>query len=165
MDLKKIIRLSYLTALMIVLGMIENYIPLLNGIIPGFKIGFANIIVLILLYSFSFKEAFLASILRVLVVSLITTGFGTNFLFSICGAIVSIIAMVVSKKTKLSIIGVSMVGSIFHVVSQILVAVLIFQNTVFFYYLPILIIISIITGSIIGFIAKEIINHINDLKI
>lgn len=165
MNLRKTIRLSYLTALMIVLGMVENYIPILSGIIPGFKIGLANIIVLILLYLFSFKEALFASLLRVVVVSIISTGFGTYFLFSLSGALISIIFMNIFKKTKLSIIGVSIIGSIFHGIAQIVVAIIFFQNIVFIYYLPILIIICLITGIFIGIFSKEIINHINDLQI
>ena len=45
MDTKKITRLSMLLAISVVLSLIESLIPLLNGIIPGIKLGFANIVI------------------------------------------------------------------------------------------------------------------------
>ena len=44
METKKFIRLSMLLALSIVLNIIENMIPLFNGIVPGVKLGLANYI-------------------------------------------------------------------------------------------------------------------------
>ena len=66
MDTKRISKLSMLLALSLVLSLVESYIPILNGIIPGFKVGFANIVVLFALYNLSFREAISLSILRVL---------------------------------------------------------------------------------------------------
>ena len=51
--------------------------------------------------------------------------------------------MVLVKKTKLSIIGVSIVGSIFHSIGQVLVGILVLNNYNITYYLPYLLIFSI----------------------
>ena len=61
MDTKKITRLSMLLAISVVISLIESLIPLLNGIIPGIKLGFANIVILFTLYTFSLKDAFIIS--------------------------------------------------------------------------------------------------------
>ena len=162
MKIKKIVQLSMLTAIMVVLSYIESLFPILNGIVPGFKLGIGNIIVIITLYLYSFKEAFYVSILRIFVISILKTGFSITFLFSFLGTILSISTMTIAKKTKLSIIGVSIVGAIFHNVGQIIIAVLIL-NINMIYYLPILLLLSLFTGTIIGIISKEIIPEIKNL--
>ena len=69
MELKKFSRLSMFLAISIVLNIIESMLPLLNGVmIPGLKLGLANIIVVFVLYTYGFKEAIYISILRVFLV-------------------------------------------------------------------------------------------------
>ena len=166
MELKKITRLSMLLALAIVLNLIESIVPIFNGMIPGLKLGLANTITLVVLYIYSFKDTLSLSILRVLLVGILRTGlFSITFFFSLGGSILSIFAMYIVKKTKLSIIGVSIIGSISHSIGQIIVAILILNNNAMIYYLPWLLIFSIPTGVITGLISKELIKYLeNKLK-
>ena len=166
MELKKITRLSMLLALAIVLNLIESIVPIFNGMIPGLKLGLANTITLVVLYIYSFKDAFSLSILRVLLVGILRTGlFSITFFFSLGGSILSVIAMYIVKKTKLSIVGVSIIGSISHSIGQIIVAILILNNNAMIYYLPWLLVFSIPTGVITGLISKELIKYFeNKLK-
>lgn len=164
--MKKFTRLTMLLALSVVLNIIESFIPLFNGNIPGLKLGLANIIILIVLYMFSFKDALYVSLLRILLVGILRTGlFSMTFFFSLGGAILSLCSMFIAKKTKLSIIGVSIVGSIFHSIGQILVAILIIKNTYIIYYVPWLLLFSIPTGILVGFTSKTILNNLEDRKI
>lgn len=164
--MKKFTRLTMLLALSVVLNIIESFIPLFNGNIPGLKLGLANIIVLIVLYMFSFKDALYVSLLRILLVGILRTGlFSMTFFFSLGGAFFSLCSMFLAKKTKLSIIGVSIVGSIFHSIGQILVAILIIKNTYIIYYIPWLLLFSIPTGILVGFTSKTILNNLADRKI
>lgn len=154
--MKKEIRLSMLLSISIILNILESLIPIFN--FPGIRIGLANIITLIVLYTYGSKDAIYISILRVLLVGILRTGlFSIAFYFSLFGSIFSIISMIIFKKTKLSIIGVSIIGAIMHNVGQI-IAALFLINTNLIYYMPILLITSIITGTIIGFISKELLN-------
>lgn len=158
MDTKKIINFSMLLAISIVLGIIDSFIPIL---FVGFKLGLANIIVLYVLYKYGFKSAIFISILRVLLVSMLRTGlFSISFYFSITGAILSIIMMSLFKLTKLSVIGVSVIGSISHIIGQVIIASIILNTSSVFTLLPLLIIFSCITGVIIGIISMEIINKV-----
>lgn len=159
MDLKKVIRLSMLISLSVVISIIESYIPILNNIVPGLRLGFSNIIILFVLYKYSFKDSLYISIVRVILVGLLRTGlFSISFFFSLSGAIFSIIFMYLVKKIKLfSIIGVSIVGSITHSIGQILIAIFLLKNENIIYYLPYLLIFSIPTGIITGLITKKII--------
>lgn len=164
--MKKFTRLTMLLALSVVLNIIESFIPLFNGNIPGLKLGLANIIILIILYMFSFKDALYVSLLRIILVGILRTGlFSMTFFFSLGGAILSLCSMFIAKKTKLSIIGVSIVGSIFHSIGQILVAILIIKNMYIIYYVPWLLLFSIPTGILVGFTSKTILNNLDNRKI
>lgn len=164
MNIKKISRLSMLTALSVVIGIIENYIIVLNNIIPGLKLGLANTVIILVLYIYGFKDALCVSILRVILVSLLINGlFTVPFYFSLSGAILSIISMALFKKLKIfSQISVSVIGSIAHSIGQILVGILIINKSII-YYLPYLLIFSIITGIITGIISKKILQNMSTL--
>jgi len=163
--MKKFTRLTILLSLSVVLNIIESYIPLFNGIIPGFKLGLANIVTLFILYEFGVKDALYIGILRVFLVGLLRTGlFNTTFIFSITGCIVSILMMFLAKKINLSIIGVSIAGSIFHSLGQIIIAMIILNNNMI-YYLPWLLLLSIPTGIIVGLISKKLLDNYNLLDI
>ena len=158
MDTKKIINISMLLAISVVLSIIESFIPIFSGLIVGVKLGLANIVIIYALYKYGFKDALYVTLIRVILVGLLRTGlFSITFIFSISGAILSIIMMSLFKLTKLSIIGVSIIGSISHVLGQILIAIIILNIPNLVYYLPYLLIFSCITGTIIGIISKEII--------
>lgn len=161
MELKKITRLSMLISLSVVISIIESYIPIFNNIIPGLRLGLSNVIILYVLYKYSFKESLYVSIVRVLLVGLLRTGlFSITFFFSLSGATLSIISMYIVKKIKkLSIIGVSIIGAITHSIGQIIIAILILKNNNIVYYLPYLLIFSIPTGIITGIIAKKVLDY------
>lgn len=161
MDIKKFTRLSLLLGLSVVLSIIESFIPIFNGYIPGIKIGLANIVILFVLYKFSFKDALYISILRVILVGITRTGlFSTIFLFSLSGAILSIIFMYISKNyLKLSIIGTSIIGSIFHSIGQIIMAILLMNTINMIYYLPWILLFSLPTGLFTGIISKKLIDN------
>ena len=111
--MKKLIRLSSLIALAIVLSILESFVPIFN--IPGIKLGLANIVIITTLYIYGFKESLFVSLIRILFVSILRNGLFSLY-FSLVGALFSIVAMFLFKKTKLSIIGVSIIGSIFHII-------------------------------------------------
>ena len=161
MEIRKVTRLSILLSLSIVLSIIESIIPIFNGVIPGLKIGFANIAIMTALYIYGVKEAAFVSIARIFIVGLLRTGlFNITFLFSLSGAVLSLLAMAIFKKINIfSIIGISIIGSIFHTIGQLIMAVLFVKNANVLYYLPILTLFSIVTGLLIGYISKQLISN------
>lgn len=79
-----------------------------------------------------------------------------SFFFSLGGAVISVIVMYLAKKfTKLSIIGVSIMGSISHTLGQIIVAI-IFYNINMIYYMAGALILALPTGILVGYLTKEI---------
>lgn len=164
MNVKKNLNLSFLLSIMIILSLIESVIPFVNGAIPGVKLGLANIIVLFVLYKYSFKDAFMLSILRVLLMGILRTGlFSVTFLLSFTGAFISVIMMYLFKKTNLfSIVGVSVIGALFHTIGQILMASFIIQTSAVLSYIPYIILFSIPTGIIIGIVSKELVKYFQE---
>jgi len=161
MDTKKIAKLSMLLSISVVLALIESFIPIMGGIAPGIKLGLANIVIVFAIYHLSFKDAIYISVLRVILMGILRTGlFSISFFFSLSGALLSIISMYLVKKvTSMSVVGVSVVGAVFHSVGQILIAVIFLSNINIFYYLPVLLISSVITGVIVGIISNKIIDR------
>lgn len=159
MKTKDITTIGILTAISVVISIIESYFTFIGSVIPGLKLGLANIVIVFALYKYNFKTAIGISLVRVLIVAVIRTGFGLNFFFSLVGAIFSIISMALVKKSHLSIVGTSVVGSLFHSIGQVLVGIIILDNYNVIYYLPYLLLFSIPTGILIGVIAKRLIKY------
>lgn len=159
MRIKNMTMIAMLTAMAVVISYLESFFPFLGDMVPGLKLGLANIVILYTLYRYGFKMALLVSLVRVFIVALIRTGFGFNFFFSLAGAIFSIIAMALTKKTKLSVIGVSVVGSLAHSIGQVLMGCFLLSNSGVWYYLPYLLILCIPTGTVIGMVTKRILKY------
>lgn len=159
MKTKSITTISILTAISVVISIIESYFAFIGNIIPGLKLGLANIVVIFALYKYNFKTAIGISVVRVLIVALIRTGFGLNFFFSLVGALFSVISMSLVKRTRLSVIGVSIIGSIAHSIGQVLVGIIMLDNYNVIYYLPYLLLFSIPTGILIGIISKRLLKY------
>ena len=158
MKVQKIALLGVLLAATIVIAIAESFIP--SFTIPGIKLGFANIVILVTLYELGVKEAVFINLVRVLVVSLVRGTFlSMGFFMSLTGAVMSLGVMILFCLLikKFSIIGVSVIGSLFHVTGQILIAMIYMGSVYVFYYLPIIALSAVITGILVGFIARAII--------
>lgn len=156
-NVHKLALIGVLTALTIVIAIAESFIPSIG--IPGIKFGFANIVILVILYELGILEAIIVSLFRVFVVGLLRGNLVTmGFLMSLTGAAFSLAIMVLFYLLikKFSIIGVSVLGSIAHVTGQILIAMLFLESSYVLYYLPIIGLAAIITGVLVGLTAKGI---------
>lgn len=158
MNTRKIALLGILTAGTIVIAILESFIPSVG--IPGVKLGLANIMILVILYELGILDAIIVNILRVVVVGLVRGSiFSMGFLMSLTGAIFSLGIMILFYVMikKFSIIGVSVIGSLFHVTGQVLIAMIFLGSAYVILYLPIIAISAIITGVFVGITAMLII--------
>ena len=158
MKVQKIALLGVLLSSTIVIAIAEFFIP--SFTIPGIKLGFANIVILVTLYEVGILEAVFINLVRVLVVSLVRGSFlSMGFFMSLTGAFLSLGVMILLKVIikKFSIIGVSVVGALFHVFGQILIAMLYMSSVYVVFYLPIIAASAVITGIIVGFVSRAII--------
>ena len=157
MNTRKNVILALLTTTALMLSYIESLIPFFLGV-PGMKLGLANLAVVFCIYQFGLKEAALLNFMRIVLSGLL---FGNMFsiLFSLSGAAVSFAAMVICKKIRFSIYGVSISGGVFHNIGQLLVAVFIVQNVSISIYGPFLLISGLITGAFIGYISITLLKY------
>lgn len=152
----KVAYLGVFLAVALICSYIESLIPFYFGI-PGVKLGLTNIVVVLMLYHTGAKEAFLVSMLRIVLAGFM---FGNMFsiLYSLAGGILSFLMMYLLKKTgKLGVLPISITGGLFHNVGQLFVAALVVENFYIFYYLPVLLIAGAVTGLLIGIAAQEVI--------
>lgn len=155
---KKIARIGILITLALMVSYIEALFPI-SFFVPGIKLGLANSVVLAALYLLGEKEAFFVSVLRVVLASFLFSGL-SMMLYSLVGSLLSFFIMFLAKKRSgLSIFGVSILGGVFHNIGQIIVAILVISSKSLLLYLPVLIVAGIITGGVIGGIAKEILKR------
>lgn len=156
---KKLTIAALMAALALIFSYVEVLIPFTIGI-PGIKLGIANIVVIISLYYLGPRYAITINVVRVLIAGLLFNGlFGA--LYSLAGAIVSFVIMVILKKGDIfSVVGISMAGGVAHNLGQILVAAVLIANIKIFIYFPVLIISGVITGAIIGILAGLILKRL-----
>lgn len=157
---KKIALLGLCTAVALVLAYIEVLLPPLFNAVPGIKIGLPNIIIIFVLYRFGFKEAAVVSLVRMIAVSFM---FGNlmALIYSLAGAFLSMLVMVILKKMKfLSVVGVSVAGGVFHNVGQILAAMLLLGTTELGYYLIVLTVTGTVSGIFVGLCGAIIVQQI-----
>ena len=161
---KKLTTLALTISFAIVLSYIESKIPPFVAI-PGIKVGLANIAVIFTLYKFGVKEAITVSFIRVLLVSMMF-GTGVSLIYSISGAVLSLLVMIILKKlTPLKEVAVSVCGGVMHNVGQIAAASFMLSTNVVVYYLPFLILSGTIAGIAVGIVSATLVKKINLNKI
>lgn len=160
---KDVAFLGIFLALTIIVSYFERMIPSPIPAVPGLKLGLANTIIIILLYIKNAKAAFSVNILRIIINGILFSG-PWGMIYSLAGALLSFFIMIVFKNTKqFGIVGVSVIGGVFHNIGQICVAVLILENIKLFYYVPVLIISGVITGILIGYISGNCILRLKNI--
>ena len=158
---KKIAYLGLLIALACVFSYVEILIPVNIGV-PGAKLGLANLVIIVALYTLGEGDAFLLSMLRIVLVGF-TFGNMASMIYSLAGGILSFAVMVLAKKMKrLSVTGVSVLGGVFHNVGQIIVAILVVETASLIYYLPVLILAGTLSGVAIGMLGAMVTKRIGN---
>ena len=174
--MRRTAELGLLLTLSLILSYVEALIPFSFGI-PGIKLGLPNLIVLLLIYEGTGKksagtedasrvlsvkfltgqerEAFLVNGLRIILSGFL---FGSLYaiLYALAGAVFSFTAMCLGRRAGcFSMMGVSVLGGVFHNVGQLLVAVAVVETLAVAYYAPFLIVAGTVAGARLGFAGLE----------
>ncbi len=164
MKTKKVAFLGMCIALSMILSFVESQIPPLMAV-PGVKMGLPNIVMVFMLYKIGAKDTAIVSILRVILVGIL---FGTplSMIYSLVGAALSLIGMILLKKTNLfAPVTVSVAGGILHNIGQIATACIVMETAQIAYYLPVLLISGTIAGILIGLCAAMILKRLDKMKL
>lgn len=156
---KKTAYMGMLTALAFVFSYIESLLPINLGV-PGIKLGLANLVIIVTLYTIGIKAACTLSLVRIVLTGF-TFGNPVSMIYSLAGGILSLVIMILAKRSKtFSVTGVSVLGGVFHNFGQIMVAAVVVEMASLFYYLPVLILSGTIAGVAIGMLASILIQHL-----
>jgi len=157
-------QMRWLTLLMLAIGLhvFEAALPSLG---PWFKPGLANLVTLLALAMLGPRAALSLAIGRVLVGSfLIGTLLTPTFVISLSAGLASALVMIAAWRflPGISLIGVSLIGALMHMLAQFwVVETLFIHQAAIYYILPPLLLLSVVTGWINGALARYIVARLN----
>lgn len=152
---KKLALCAVLTALALGLSTLESLFPVSVLVpLPGIKLGLANIVTVFALYRLGDIPALAILIARCLLGAMFA-GNASALLFSLMGGVLAMLTMIVLRRVRgLSVYGVSIAGAAAHNIGQICAAMVVLGGTAVLGYLPVLLGVSLITGTLTGFVAS-----------
>ena len=164
MNVKKLTTMAMLTAISMIVFLIEAQIPLPFAV-PGVKLGIANVITLFALWTLGWKESGAILLVRIVLGNLIV-GNVMGMLYSLVGGVLCWIIMCLLKPfmTRKQIWVMSIFGALGHNAGQLAVAVWISGTPAIAWYAPVLILAGMITGFFTGQCAQAVLNHMEKLK-
>lgn len=179
--MRRTAELGLLLSMALILSYVESLIPFSFGI-PGIKLGLPNLIVLLLLYDGAEndsadtgdrfgrrpvkiftkgeREALLVNGMRIVLSGFLFSNLYA-ILYALAGAVFSFSAMYFGRRIHLfSMIGVSVLGGVFHNVGQLLMAMAVVETFAVAYYVPFLLVAGTVTGALLGFLGMELLPYL-----
>lgn len=153
MKIKKLILISVFVCVALIVSLLESYVPIP---IPNVRLGLSNVIIINAILLFRFRDTFFVVFLKSLLLVIIL-GNPVSFLYNFFAGFISLSVMYFFYRyfSKIfSIIGISVLGSIFHILVQILISALLLDTFSVFNFLSILEILAVFTGIIVGIISN-----------
>ena len=150
---KQLARCAVLAALALALSYVEGMFPPPVPL-PGFKLGLANIVTVFALCAFGAAQALAILLVRVLLGAMFA-GNASALIFSLFGGLAALGVMaLLARSARLSVYGVSVGGAAAHNGGQVCAAMLTLGSSAPLAYLPVLLLASLLTGALTGFIAS-----------
>lgn len=148
-----------LIALAFVLSFVETLIPV-TFMVPGMKLGLANLVTIVGLYTIGIGGTVAVSVVRIVLVGF-TFGNTFSMMYSLGGWLLSILIMTVCRKREwFSSVGISILGGIGHNIGQLAVAALVVKQAGVFVYLPALLVAGTVAGLLVGLLGGMIVERL-----
>ena len=159
MNVRKLTLLGALSAIALTIFMVEAQIPPIVPM-PGVKLGLANIVTVFTVFALGAKEGMAVLFVRIFLGAVFAGNFSTIF-YSGAGGACAIAVTILLKKilTEKQLWVAGCLGAIAHSVGQMAMAVAISGTPSLAIYLPVMIVISIITGLFTGLCAQFLVNR------
>ena len=151
--------LALLTAIALTIFMLEAQIPSPVPI-PGVKLGLANIVTVFTVFVLGPKEGAAVLAVRVFLGAVFAGNFST-ILYSAAGGVCAIGVTIALRKilTKKQLWVAGCLGAVAHSVGQMAMAIALTGTVSLAVYLPVMIVISILTGLFTGLCAQFLVNR------
>lgn len=146
----------------VILGLAETWL-LAWSPVPWLRLGLANVAVVIALSVMGPREAYVITLMRVVLVGLATGAlFGPGTVLAVVGAVLSCSAMVAVRAAgaRFSVVGWSIAGASAHVVGQFAAAVLVTGSAALLTLMPLSVIASVFLGAATGLLARPLISRV-----
>ena len=158
---RKLTLLSMLCAIALTIFMVEAQIPPLTPI-PGIKMGLANIITVFAVFAIGPKDAAAVLFVRIFLGAVFAGNFSTIF-YSGAGGLCAILVTIVSRKilTKKQLWIAGCLGAVAHSIGQMAMAMTLTGTPSLILYLPVMVVVSILTGTFTGLCAQLLVNRGN----
>lgn len=152
-----------LTALMLILGYVEQLLPL-SAALPGVKLGLSNAVLLFALYTLDMPTALMLMVLKVLLTSALFAGFGAAP-YAFAGGLMSLCVMALLRRMKgISPVTVSMAGGAMHSAAQVLLAMVITRTPGLVGYMGLTMLLGLVCGLLTGIAAALTLRHLRHLS-
>lgn len=160
MKAKKLTRMALLTAIALILFLVEAQLPPLAPI-PGIKLGLANVITVYAMFVLSPGDTLLILLCRVFLGS-VFSGQMMNLFYSLGGGLLCWLAMLVLRRvvSRRQVWVCSVIGAMCHNIGQILVAIWMTRTPSLIVYLPVLLVSGILTGLFTGLMAQFVLQRL-----
>jgi heptaprenyl diphosphate synthase len=145
-----------LFALMMALSFLEGMVAI-PGLLPGMKLGLANIVVMYALFFMGARQALILDVLKagfVFLVSGATAGF-----LSLCGGLLSLAvmwALYALPRHRPTWFILSVAGALAHNFGQLLGASFILSSAISLYYAPVLLVLGLVMGAVTSITLRAI---------
>lgn len=162
MDTKKTIFISLFVSLSLVVSLLESYIPLP---IPNVRLGLSNVIIINAMLLFGFRDSFFIAFLKAVLLVLIL-GNPISFIYNFSAGFVSLVVMYFSNKyfkNIFSLVGISVLGSVFHIIVQISISAILLNTFAIYNFVSILEIVGVFTGILVGVISNYLYRNLRGI--
>ena len=161
MKTKKLTLLGLLSSSALTIFMVEAQIPPVVPL-PGVKLGLANIVTVFTVFTLGSKEGAAVLFVRIFLGAVFAGNFST-ILYSAAGGICAILVTIVLKRllTKKQLWVAGVCGAMAHSIGQMAMAIAITQTPGLSIYLPVMLFVSILTGTFTGLCAQFLVNRGN----
>ena len=164
MNVRKLTTMAMLTAISMIVFLIEAQIPLPFAV-PGVKLGIANVITLYAIWPLGRREALAILLIRVFLGNIIA-GNVMAMAYSLAGGLLCWVIMSLLKPVmgRSQIWLMSILGALGHNAGQLGMAILISGTTTMIWYAPVLIVAAVVTGAFTGYLTQILLGHMDKLQ-
>lgn len=167
MSARQLTTIAFLSAAGTALFVAESFIPMP---FPFLKIGLANVSSVIALMLLGPGPMMIVVMIRIVAGSLLVGSlFSPGFTLAFSAGVVSAAAMALTKKITgklFSVVGISLVGSATHVITQLTIVLLLYvRNTAVLYILPLLLLSAIVGGLIVGWVSLRVLAVVQTIRV
>jgi len=159
-ELQRTLIFVMLLAMALVLSVLESMLPPPLPF-PGVRLGLTNVMTVVTLLALGPRSGIALAALRSVLGGLfVGTFLSVGFFLSVGGALASAVVMALALRwlrPTLSLVGVSVLGSLTHNTVQLGLAWAFFvQQGALFYYLPVLWLLALVSGTLTGLVLSEV---------